>query len=240
MNLRIQTAQNVAIDYEPASLGERIIAQILDYIVYVLWLLAVLALMGLLANRVNPDSISGTWITIGGIILPIMLYSLLCEYFLDGQTMGKKIMRIKVVRLDGRQATLSAYLLRWLLSLVDVVLFTGLVAVLTIIINGRGQRLGDLAAGTTVVKAYRSIRLHDIAYPPTPTDYQPTYPQTTQLTDRDIRTIREVVGRKDPEMTALTAEKVAAVLGVQAQSSAYDFLVTLLNDYAFYASNNLD
>ena len=240
MSLRIDTAQNVGIDYEIASLGERIVAQILDYLVYTLWVLAVLGLIGLLANQFSSDTISGTWITIGGIMLPIMFYSLLCEYFLDGQTVGKKLMRIKVVRLDGSKATLSAYLMRWLLSLIDITLFSGLVAVLTIIINGRGQRLGDLAAGTTVVKTYRTVRLRDIRYQPLAPDYQPTYPQAAQLTDRDIRTIREVLGRRDPEITALTAEKVASVLGIETTQSAYDFIRTILNDYAFIAANNLD
>ena len=67
------------------------------------------------------------------------------------------------VLLDGSPPTLGAYLLRWLLILVDTEILTPLVAIITIAANGKGQRIGDIAAGTTVVKTTKRVTLSQVA-----------------------------------------------------------------------------
>jgi uncharacterized RDD family membrane protein YckC len=234
MSLQIETAQNVGVDYEVASVGDRILAQLIDYAVYLVWILSVIGII--FAVNLNRYTVSPTWVITGGIMLPILLYSLLCEYFLEGQTLGKMAMKIKVIKLDGSKATLSAYLLRWLLSIIDITIFSGVVAILTVIINGKGQRLGDIAAGTTVIKMQPAIRLEHILPPELDMHYQPKYPGAAQLSDRDIRTIRKVLATNNEELIEKTMYKVESLIGVHSLDTGSIFLQEVVNDYHFYTS----
>ena len=237
MGLQIETAQNVGVDYEIASIGERILAQIVDYAVYFVWIMAVAVIMSVSRNGIA--NISETWIMIGGMLVPIMLAPLLCEYFLNGQTPGKMALKIKVIRLDGSKATLSSYLLRWLLIIVDIGFFSGLVAVLTIAITGKGQRLGDIAAGTTVIKTHPTIRLEHIMTPDLNPNYKPAYPGVVRLSDKDIRTIRKVLATNNEELMEATMSKIEDLLGINSLETASVFLWTIINDYNFYASSEV-
>ncbi|WP_221394427.1 RDD family protein [Dyadobacter sp. NIV53] len=237
MSLQIETAQNVGVDYEIASVGERILAQFVDYAVYFVWIMAVVAITSVSDSA--KSGISSPWITTGAMMLPIMLYPLLCEYFMDGQTVGKMALKIKVIRLDGSKATLSSYLLRWLLSIVDVSLFSGLVAIFAIVINGKGQRLGDIAAGTAVIKTHPTIRLEHIMTPDLDPNYRPAYPGVVRLSDKDIRTIRKVLATNNEELMETTMHKMEDLLGINSLETASVFLWTIINDYNFYASSEV-
>lgn len=233
MSLQISTAQNVGVDYEIASIGDRILAQMVDYVVYFFWILTVIGVKALLFDQVM---FSETWTITGIILLPIMLCPLFCEYFLNGQTVGKMLLKIKVIGLDGGKATLSAYLLRWLLSIVDISLFSGVVAIITIAINGKGQRLGDIAAGTTVVKTKPTVKLDHILTPNFSNDYQPKYSTVTQLSDQDIRTIGKVLATNNEELMEAASYKIESLLGVHNLETYETFLTQVVNDYQFYAN----
>jgi uncharacterized RDD family membrane protein YckC len=231
MSLQIDTAQNVGVDYEIASVGERILAQLIDYAVYFGWILTAVGFNSL----GSANSFSQTWLLTGLIMLPIMLYPLLCEYFLDGQTLGKMALKIKVIRLDGSKATLSAYLLRWLLSIVDVTFLSGLIAILTIAITGKGQRLGDIAAGTAVIKTQPSISLDHILTPSLADDYQPRYPEVVQLSDKDIRTLKKVLTTDNDELLEASMRKIETLLGIHSLDTGENFLRQIISDYDYYA-----
>ena len=170
------------------------------------------------------------------IFLPILLYPLLSEYFLNGQTPGKRAMNIRVVRLDGNKPTLGAYILRWLLIIIDVGIFTPVVAIVAIAVNGKGQRIGDIAAGTAVIKTVKRVNLSQVVYQSLPDDYKVTYPEAGQLNDRDIETIRQVLRKRNEELLDQTAEKVSGVLGIANINEPRTFLLTIINDYTYLAS----
>ena len=235
MSLQIETAQNVGVDYEVASIGERILAQLIDYAVYFVWI--VMVAMMIPALSIGKSGVSQTWITTGAMFLPIALCPLLCEYFLDGQTLGKIGLRIKVIKLDGSKASLSSYLLRWLLATIDISIFSGLVAIITIAVNGKGQRLGDLAAGTTVIKTQPTVRLEDILTPDHNPNYQPKYAGVVRLSDKDIRTIKKVLITNNEKLMEETVSKIEELLGINSLDTAYVFLRTIVNDYNFYANS---
>ncbi|TDE11957.1 RDD family protein [Dyadobacter psychrotolerans] len=237
MSLQIETAQNVGVDYEIASIGERILAQIVDYAVYFGWILTVFGIKILFDP--NNRLFSETWMLTAGIFLPIVLCPLLCEYYLDGQTVGKMALKIKVIQLDGNKATLSSYLLRWLLAAVDISTFSGMIAILTIAINGKGQRLGDIAAGTAVIKTQPTVKLEHILTPDFDTTYQPKYRGAAQLSDKDIRTIKKVLASGNDELIEKTMHKVEVLLGVNSLDTGNVFLRTVVNDYNFYANADL-
>jgi Predicted membrane protein/domain len=142
--VKVQTTQNVEINYEIASLGDRVVAALIDYGVLIAYMLTISVIVYFL----NQLDIQGDWLLIllMMLCLVIIFYDLLCETLMEGQSIGKKIMKIKVIKLDGTQPSFGSYFMRWMLRIVDVVLFSPAVAMLVILINGKGQRLGDIAA----------------------------------------------------------------------------------------------
>lgn len=232
MTVSILTSQNVTLEYEPASLGDRILALLLDYLIFFGWFILYAILASQLPNVFRNNFWTGLFL-----LLPFMFYDLLCELFLNGQSLGKIAMKIRVVMLDGSQPGLGAYLLRWLLRLIESPFFLGgMVAVITIAVNGKGQRVGDIAAGTTVVKLTRPVTLAHVTYRALPEDYQVRFPEVTQLSDRDLNIIREALRQNNPEINRLTAEKVKQVIGVRSELDDTTFLRTLINDYQFLAN----
>lgn len=190
LSLDIRTAQNVPLALEPASLGERILATLVDGFVMGAYLILV-AVVGV------------DWLEIGGspalgialVALPLLLYHLAFEVLLEGRTPGKLALKTQVARLDGAQPTLGQYGLRWLLRFVDVSVSSGAVAILSIVVTRRSQRLGDIAAGTTVVRRRQRVRLGEVLYPPAPAGHVPDFPEAEALSDADVRTLRAVIVR---------------------------------------------
>src|SRR5512133_2809984 len=161
MDITITTAHNVEIDYNVASLGDRVLANIVDVVIQGAYYLLVLsAVTGFLSTLDTGAEVLIPLLVI--LWVAPLLYPLLCEVFLNGQTFGKKAMSTRVVKLDGTQPTLGNYLLRWLLLPIDGFFLLGL---LVLAVNGRGQRLGDLAAGTTVIKVRSRMRLLEAMLP---------------------------------------------------------------------------
>lgn len=199
--VHIQTAQNVAIAYHTAGIGHRIIAYLIDAVITYAYVFLALFLIGSIGS-----SDAGLAMIIV-LALPFIGYHLICEVFLEGQSIGKRIIKIKVVSLDGGQPTLGAYLLRWVLRLVDITLLSGLVALIAIAASKHDQRLGDLAAGTTVVKLDQPVSLEETLYVPLDEDHEIAFPQVEQLTDTDVQTVRAVLARfREDGRTARTAK----------------------------------
>ena len=237
----IPTAQYVAIGYTVASVGDRILAFIIDMIVLIVFIFGMLILFSIFGFATGFNK--GVLIIFPVlIILPYLLYDLIMEYFFNGQSIGKKIRKIKVVRFDGTPATLGNYLLRWVFRVIDIAVAQGGVAILTILINGRGQRLGDLAAGTTVIKLQTKTSLYDTVLMPLPEGYRGRYPQVMQLADKDIALVKEVlqvtfanpnveIKNKLQIRMKSALEKKMRIVGNEEPRT---FLDTVIRDYTFF------
>jgi uncharacterized RDD family membrane protein YckC len=226
--IRVHTSQNVTLAYEVASVGDRIVAALLDYLIYFIWaaMVAMVAASGHLG-----------WFTYYIILLPTVFYQLVCEVFFNGQSLGKNAREIRVMRLDGTPARLGDYLLRWLLRPIEIVAALGSVAAITILANGKGQRLGDLLAGTTVLSV--RPRAHQLlpgegAFPE---DYAPVFRAASQLSDHDVALLRRVLSHGLKQGNALllheAALKVKEILAVQSDLPDDGFLRTVLRDHAY-------
>jgi uncharacterized RDD family membrane protein YckC len=232
--IRIETTQNVDIEYEVASVGDRIVATIIDSLVMMGYFLAVFII---LTNTMSRSFGPGEGIVFFIVSLPVFLYSLLFEVFMNGQSPGKRAMKIKVMRMDGRQPTLGNYLMRWVLRLVDIWMTDGIAALITILVNGKGQRLGDLAAGTLVIKLRAKQEISHTAFEKVEATYVPVFPQASNLTDKDATTIKQVLRLtiNDIEDIATIENKLAtklkAYLDVTTTLGDRQFLQTLLKDY---------
>src|SRR5690606_28519022 len=82
------------------------------------------------------------------VVLPALFYPLIMETLMEGQTVGKRLMKLKVVKIDGTRATFYQYFIRWISNTVDIFLSFGGIGLAAIILTKKGQRLGDLAADT--------------------------------------------------------------------------------------------
>ncbi len=220
------TNQNIEINLELASLGDRILATLLDLFIIGCYFF----LVGLLSVQVGDDS-GLVWIFFA---IPAMLYSLLFEHFMQGQSPGKHVRDIKVVKLDGGAPGIGNYLLRWLIRPLDI-LFYGAVAVLSITLSRNGQRLGDLAAGTTVIKTKERESINSIKTLKKDSDYQIQFPQVKRLSDKQVNLIRKslkigVDGLNYEAISQLT-DKVKEILQVTSDLPNVKFLYTIIADY---------
>ncbi len=144
----VRTPEGVAFSFRLASPVLRLAALMIDWLsVMTVWTLLA-TLIGLL-HIVSRD-IAGLVMVISYFLLT-QGYRILCEWRWRGQTLGKKVMRLRVVDERGLRLTFAQITLRNLLRFVDALPFAYLVGGLTALFNRRAQRLGDLAAGTLVV-----------------------------------------------------------------------------------------
>ena len=231
--LKIDTSQNIDIEEPIASIGERFAATLLD----MLFIISYLIVLGIIYAGSQSKAI-----LIAGSI-PVSIYSFASELAMNGQSWGKKILKIKVIKMDGMPATFSAYFLRWILRLVEVVVFLGSLATITIILNRKGQRLGDMAANTTVIRL-RNKSLKETIYTRLPDNYAVVYPEAAKLSTSDIYTIKEVIellrSGSRTKQTLLIAQKAREAIerksGIKANQNTGPFFQTILRDYNFINS----
>ncbi|MCB2378231.1 RDD family protein [Hymenobacter sp. BT635] len=229
--IRVQTAQNVALEYEVASIGDRILAQLLDWLL----LLVLSSVVTYLVEKLTSDSDARRIVLLTFVGLPILLYHPLCEIFFNGQSLGKLTRRIRVTRRDGTRPQIGDYLLRWLLGLLEISLTFGSVATVAVLLNGQGQRLGDMAANTVVV----SLRPPEDGLPAEAQlldGYVVVFPQISVLTDQDVDLIRRLLHqslkRSDYLLLNEVANKVKRLASIDTDLPDEAFLRTVLRDHA--------
>jgi uncharacterized RDD family membrane protein YckC len=240
-SLEINTSQNVLLRYHPAGVLERGLAWLIDSVLIFLYtiIIIIIAYAIIEFSKINMgDSKTLGIIVYVVFLIPSLLYHFICEYFFNGQSIGKKALSIRVVKLDGTQPTMSAYLLRWALRIIDFMIGP-LIAVLSISVTKNFQRLGDIAAGTTIIKTKSPVTLKEtILYKSAP-DYQIRYMQVNKLSDRDIGIIKEIynacVNSNDKDSMLKLAEKVRSQMGIATvNQTPEEFISTVLADYSQY------
>ena len=194
----IRTTQNVTIEYELASLRERFLATLIDVlVVMVFYMLVFFFLFSTLEGLFTSPTMATNAFFSFFPIIAFIFYQLLSEVIADGQSLGKKAMGLKVVRLDGKEPSFSDFLLRAVFHLVDTIFSLGIVAAMLVSSSEKKQRLGDLASNTTVIriKFDSQFRLEDILKINSLADYQPEYPQVRQLSEEDMLLIKNIIIR---------------------------------------------
>ncbi len=236
--VKIETTQNVLIEHNVANIGDRVLASILDFTFLFAYFLIIIFLLGITINLFpNADVI---YIVFFILQIPVYFYNLASNLIFQGQTPGKMIMKIRVVKLDGRSPSLGSYLIRWILRLVDIWLFNGVVALITVIANGKGQRLGDIAAGTSVIKIKKKTFFRHSIYKALPPNYELVFEEAKRLSEQDINTINKTVkaytfNRNNivTELLFETANEVKIKTGIKSNMPPKILLETLIKDYNF-------
>ncbi len=246
IELQINTTQNVNINFTAASVGERILAYIVDWVIKIAYIIVVYQLVfnlfkiDELIEDMDNWSKGAIYITC---YLPVILYSLIFETLLDGQTPGKRVLKIKVVKIDGYQASLADFLIRWFFRIVDLNMMTGVVALITIITSPKNQRLGDMTAGTSVIALKNKVNISHTILENLNDDYKPTYPNVIKLSDNDARIIKDTFitakVSKDYQTLIKLREKLIEVVEIKEvkQKTDMEFIDVILKDYNYYTQN---
>ncbi|MBI9059705.1 MAG: RDD family protein [Labilibaculum sp.] len=229
-NVGIETTQNVRINFQLASVGERISASLLDLLFLFVVYMIVMLFAGLLGEGF-------VWLML--FMIPLFFYSLLFEVFMNGQTPGKKILKIKVSTADGSAPSFSNYLIRWMFRLVDISLTYGICGILCIVIGEKGQRLGDILAKTTVIKTKRKVSIENTILVDIPENYELVFPESKNINEKDLPLFKKVIAQietlEDPVeklQFGLRARKnVMEQLGIKTEMQPLQFFKTLIVDY---------
>jgi uncharacterized RDD family membrane protein YckC len=218
---RVTTADNVAISFRVAGLATRIAAALIDWVLLGLLLLVIAlaasALASAMAQGGGSGQIDATLVVLLASalsVLAVVLYFTLAPTLSAGRTLGKSAMGLRVIRLDGGTASLADNLLRSLGYLVDLL---GVGPIL-MFVHPQARRLGDLLAGTVVVRERTPVTL-TAATSAAPLylrsyDHGPPLEGLGALGERDLIAIRAFLGRPGlrPAQRAFLAALLAAPL----------------------------
>ncbi len=241
--LQINTTQNVNISFKAASLGERILAFLIDAIVLIAYLISTFFLL----EKMGLKNFDDQWskIAVASLVfLPAMFYTLISEVYMEGQTFGKKVLKIKVVKIDGYQASFLDYFMRWVFRLVDVYLMggTGAVAILSVAISKDSQRLGGMASGTAVISVKNLYNISSTILENIDDTYKATYPSVINLSDNDMRIIKDTYAvafkgkdYKTIDKLRIKVEEITKTKRGELRNSEY--LKIIMKDYTHFTQD---
>ena len=239
--LLINTPQNVNFEYNLAPVGSRIIAFALDYGMMILYMFLV-ALFFEITKILEGLDQWAVWGIYSLLYLPVFFYPLLSETFINGQTLGKKIMKLKVVKIDGTRATFYQYFIRWVSNAVDIFLSMGGIGLSSIILSMKGQRLGDVAADTTVISLKDTLNLNETVFEELTVEHEIVYPEVYKISDQEINEIKDIYNtgyrRKNYDIIKALASKVEIMIGKKATERPEDFVAQIIQDHYYSFKNN--
>ncbi|MFV0143563.1 MULTISPECIES: RDD family protein [Empedobacter] len=233
--LLVNTPQNVQIAYNIAPLGKRLLAYIIDMIIRIVLVYGMSYFSEFIPNR-DEWFRMGIYSIIGFIFL---LYPLILEILMKGQTVGKWIMKIRVIRMDGNRANNFDYFLRWVIGIVELFLFSGLIALITMIINKNGQRLGDIVANTCLIDLNPKLDLSQTIFAEVSETYKIRFPEVYRLSDRDINIVKEnftsALHNNNYDILLKLTRKLEEIMEVKSDGLGnIDFIQVVIQDHYHY------
>jgi len=180
-DLVVATPERVSFGYQVAGLGTRAIAQILDLLILAGVLLGI-SFAAVAIGQAGFDTVAFLLAILGGFVV-VFGYFWACEAFWSGQTIGKKVFRLRAVGDRGEPMTFMQAGIRNVVRIVDFLPYGYGVGMVVLFVNGKGKRLGDLAAGTIVVKDSDYVALWQLAggQPPPPSGSPSSPPAPSAL-----------------------------------------------------------
>lgn len=247
--IAINTSQNVNINFLTASVGERIAAFLIDMAIKIFYALVIFYVFFKILNLSAFLSSLDNW-SAGAIMIilsfPAIVYTLVLESLMEGQTFGKKILNIKVVKIDGYQASFSDYLMRWFFRLIDVWTNSGVIGLVSIIVSKNNQRLGDMVSGCSVITLKNKVNISHTILENLKQDYIPTFPTVISLSDNDMRIIKEnfqkAVKIDDRQLMTKLSNKIKDILKMQIDPRDFterQFIQVIIKDYNFYTGQEV-
>ncbi len=246
--VKIRTSQNIDIDYEVAGLGERVLARIVDIgvftgVFYIIYFIIIFFYISQIEQLQSGGGLP-VFLIVLLIIYSILFifYDLVAEIYFNGQSIGKYAIKIKVVNIDGARPTLGQYFLRWVFRLVDFGITFGIGALVSVAVSEKKQRIGDLIAGTTLIKTKPRTTLNELFLNSQDENYEPVFPSVNNLSDEDVTLIHEVISNfkstRNSSLVYNMALRVKEHLAVEIPRGMndFDFLQTVIKDYSYITS----
>ncbi|RLD50056.1 MAG: RDD family protein, partial [Bacteroidetes bacterium] len=164
-NFKINTSQNVNLETQRAGIGDRLIAFIIDYLI----LSGLIIITSFVIDWSNIDNLTIIYVFTS---ILLFFYLFLSEIFLNGQSIGKIFRKLRVVNLKAERASIFQYLIRALLRPIDLISGLG---ILVVIVSKKSQRLGDLAAGTMVIRLNPTVAYSETVFTNIEENYEPVF-----------------------------------------------------------------
>jgi uncharacterized RDD family membrane protein YckC len=218
--LVVATPERVSFAYPVAGLGTRAIAQTLDLLIVAAILLAVFFAAAGLGLATGSGQVFVRFFVLGSFFL-LFGYFWVSEAIWSGQTVGKRVFRLRAIGDRGERLTFAQAGIRNVVRIVDFLPYGYGVGLVVLFVNGRGKRLGDLAAGTIVVKDSDAVSLWQLAGAPAVSAPVPTYAPATpgeialRRLDPELRRFVSAYAIRRPELSM----EVRAQLAFQMQPS---------------------
>jgi uncharacterized RDD family membrane protein YckC len=266
--LQIKTAQNVNIKFTVATVFQRLFAFVIDNLVKFAYLYFANRLFGF---SMLDTSLNGDGWTIKAVevlfLVPITFYSLYSEILMDGQTIGKRLLHLKVINVDGFKPSITDYIMRWFLRIVDfnlflllfvyvaslglndqytllvvIFLFGKMVGFFLILFTNKSQRFGDIIANTIVIYLKDTVKFSETILEDIKENYIPTYANVIKLSDNDMRIIKgtyiTAAKHNDYKTLIKLRSKILEVTDIKSvHTSDLEFIDTVLKDYNFYTQS---
>ena len=201
----IPTPEGVEVELTLAGIGSRFIAALIDHLIKIAITIAVIIAVIGVAGLAGSETTDTGWIAIAIFFVLVFLiwtaYDIAFETLAAGQTPGKRWTGLRVVKIGGSPVGFMASSIRNLLRFVDYIPGSYGVGMISVLVTRLNQRLGDIAAGTVVVREWKPPEAAPgmpLAMPPPPpemVDYLSSW-DVSSVTPQDLVTIRRFLERR--------------------------------------------
>lgn len=268
--VRIATNFNLDIEFTSPPFYRRLVSWVVDLLVQIFYFMLAIRFFRYLSSTLSAGSddvdtsynLQFIWLML---MVPFLVYHLVCEVTMNGQSIGKKLMGIKVISENGGKPSIGQYVIRWLIRTSDFFLlimiillplaeFYGpkmylgfglalalLIADIVLVNTNNQQRVGDILAHTLLINTRQEESITDTIFLDVSEKYKPSFPQVMQLSDRDINSLKGILDtarkRHDFNLAEMASEKIRNHLKIETTLSPFDFLEVLLKDYNYLSAN---
>lgn len=221
--IKIPTSFNIDLEFEIPEFYRRLLSLMIDILIEFFYLRIAIEILGTIGRNMNyysEDAAHNYWAIALLFMLPVMLYHVVLEITMNGQSFGKKIMGLRVVNENGGRPGISQFIIRWLLRISDfwiVILILVILSdpgfgrnlettfiilaalsflatdIILVVTTPHSQRLGDILAKTILIRTHTKGKLEDTVFMNVDDKYVPSFPQIMQLSDRDINAIKSIL-----------------------------------------------
>jgi uncharacterized RDD family membrane protein YckC len=264
--IKVPTNFNIDVEFEIPEFYKRLVALLIDCVLIFFYIKIAIAILQAIYSGSNvwdtDTAYNIHWTAIVLIWVPLLCYHAFMEITMNGQSIGKKIMGLRVVDENGGKASISQFLIRWLVRDIWFLIILG-AAIATeaagkrgeavfiyltviayffadialVVSSKKGQRIGDLLAKTILISIRNNANIEQTVFQEVADNYTPSFPQVMQLSDKDLNAIKSILetARKkgDFTMAEAAAYKIKAHLKIESGLGPFDFLEILLKDYNY-------
>lgn len=220
--IKVPTNFNIDVEFEVPEFYRRLLALLIDVVIEYFYLRIAGEIYKSIASNSSWDVDSNYNMQAVGLLLflPVLLYHPLMEITMNGQSVGKRVLGIRVVNEIGGRPGISQFLIRWLLRVSDLwiaiillilianpnvfqdaestfIILAALAFIITDIVlvvsSKKGQRIGDMLAKTILIRTHSKGNIEDTVFIDVADSYVPSFPQIMQLSDKDINAIKSIL-----------------------------------------------